>query len=218
MADTADDTAEGPLADGSPGSPAAPWDGTARGSGGAPQLTVSSLLRRLQVVILAPFGILVALSGGSFVYAGYLTVQLVLNSSWSANGVSDNIVKALQVVDVCLIGTAALVIAAEALVMFMANPDGFRPPTGKRWWGSDGVDVLKNRALSMVVLILVVSFLEGVVHPRNGRSELEFGLAVAVVIVAIALYLLASRPSPRLSSTDAWPERPPRHGHPADAD
>lgn len=188
MADTSDRTLESPTSEQDASTPPPP-EGHRRADRFRDE-TISSMLRRLQIVILAPFSILLVLSVGSFVYAGYLTVQLAFNTSWSSGGVSDNIVQALQVIDVCLIGTAALVIAAEALVMFMANTDASR---GVAWLGPDSVDSLKNRALSMVVLILVVTFLEVVVHPQNGRSELELGLAVATVIVSIALYLLASR-------------------------
>ena len=163
--------------------------------------TLSSFLSRLQILVVLPFVVLVVVAVGAFVYASYLTVLLVFNTSWGSSAVSENLVKALQVIDVSLIGIAALVIAADALVIFMDKSHGTR--SVPRWLEQETVDVLKNRALAMVVLIMVVTFLEGIVQAKSGTHDLDLGFSIAAVIGAICVYLVASR---------VKVGRPPRRG------
>lgn len=158
---------------------------------GARRPTMASFLGRLQLLIVVPFAVLVVVAIGSFVYAGYLTVHLAFSTSWVAGEVSHNVVRALQVIDVCLIGIAALVIAADALVIFMDKPGGSR--SVPRWLEQETVDVLKNRALAMVVLIMAVTFLEGIVQAKSGSRALNLGFSIAAVIAAIGVYMAASR-------------------------
>ena len=98
------------------------------------------------MLILIPFVVLVVLAVGASIHAGFLTVLLVLRTSWGSSSVSENVVKALQVIDVSLIGIAALVIAADALVIFMGKTGGSR--VVPRWLEQDTMDVLKYRALT----------------------------------------------------------------------
>lgn len=153
--------------------------------------TLPAFLSGLQLLIIIPFAVLVVVSVGAFVYAGYLAVLLVFGTSWGSSTVSANVVKALQVIDVSLIGIAALVIAADALVIFMGTSRGAR--VVPRWLEQETVEVLKNRALAMVVLILAVTFLEGIVRGNSGSHELDLGFSIAAVIAAIGVYLIASR-------------------------
>ena len=155
-----------------------------------PRPTLPAFLSGLQVLILIPFTVLVVVAVGAFVYAGFLTVLLVLRTSWGSSSVSENVVKALQVIDVSLIGIAALVIAADALVIFMGKTGGTR--VVPRWLEQETVDVLKNRALAMVVLIMAVTFLEGIVQAKSGSHDLDLGFSIAAVIGAIGVYLVAN--------------------------
>ncbi len=169
---------------------------------GVRTVTLPALLRRMQVLVVFPVVILLTVSAGSFVYASYLTIHLVFTTSWASSEVSENVVRALQVVDVCLIGIAALVIAADALMTFMSKPQG--TPSTPRWLDqeTETVDVLKNRALSMVVLILAVTFLEGITRPTSGSEELDLGFSIAAVIGAIGIYIAASWLHGRTSHRD----------------
>ena len=158
------------------------------------QLVLSKVLTRLQILIVLPFTILLVVAVGSYVYGGYLTVRLAFNTSWGSSGVAQNVVRALQIIDVCLIGTAALVIAADALMMFLAKPDTpSADALGLPWWEADTVERLKNRALSMVILIMVVTFLESIVEPHDPHQELDLGISIGIVIIAVGIYLFASR-------------------------
>lgn len=64
-----------------------------------------------------------------------------------------------------------------------------------RWLEQETVDVLKNRALAMVVLIMAVTFLEGIVQAKGGSHDLDLGFSIAAVIGAIGVYLVANHPN-----------------------
>lgn len=147
-----------------------------------------SVVEAMRYVLVLPAAVLAAVAVAAYGYAGYLLVTLLRHVFKGSTTVGQNVVEVLQIVDVCLIGTATLVIATDLLVTFLITDGRFGTGHSASWLGANTVDALKARALSMVVLIMVVTFLETIVLPSHGRDALELGIAVAVVIVAIAGY------------------------------
>ena len=90
----------------------------------------------------------------------------------------------IEAVDTILVATVLFVIAAGLYQLFV-HPALNLPP----WMQTDSVDDLELRLAGMVVTILSVIFLTAALEWEGEGGLLGFGLAVASVIAAVALFL-----------------------------
>ena len=90
----------------------------------------------------------------------------------------------IEAVDTILVATVLFVIAAGLYQLFV-HPALNLPP----WMQTDSVDDLELRLAGMVVTILSVIFLTAALEWEGEGGLLGFGLAIASVIAAVALFL-----------------------------
>jgi uncharacterized membrane protein YqhA len=74
----------------------------------------------------------------------------------------------------------------ELFVKEIHTHDSTRIPS---WLQKRDLNDLKARVIAMVVLVLGVSFVEVVVDGPSGRHALDLGTGIAVVIIALTIFL-----------------------------
>jgi uncharacterized membrane protein YqhA len=94
--------------------------------------------------------------------------------------------------DLYLIGATALISAIGFYELFIADIDRDRPGLLPDWLAMEDLNDLKSRVISMIVLVLSVSFVEQAVDSPDGLYILEFGGAVTLIIVALTVFLRVS--------------------------
>ncbi len=94
--------------------------------------------------------------------------------------------------DLFLIGATALISAVGFYELFIADTDRRQAGLLPEWLAMNDLNDLKARVVSMVVLVLAVAFTEEAVDFPEGLYILEFGGAVAFVIVALTVFVRLS--------------------------
>jgi len=94
--------------------------------------------------------------------------------------------------DLFLIGATALISAVGFYELFIADIDRGRAGILPGWLAMEDLNDLKSRVISMIVLVLSVTFVEEAVDSPDGLYILEFGGAVALLIVALTVFLRVS--------------------------
>jgi uncharacterized membrane protein YqhA len=136
---------------------------------------------------------------GSFVAAVVLIVSgviAVVNVSWDALRHPDtNVADAkhlavdfMQLIDVFLLGTALYIIALGLYELFV---DPELPMPG--WLRIHDFDHLEEKLISVIIVLLAVTFLGSAVTWTDGGDILKFGAAIGIVIVALGFALLVGR-------------------------
>jgi uncharacterized membrane protein YqhA len=182
---------------GEPG--AGPGSSPAAGSGSWPdgrdrlegrlQRTFERGLTLAQLTVLLPVVVL-ALSGvGAFVYACVYAVDSVRDIVHEPFH-PQNLRLFLTEIDLFLIG-ATLIIAAFGLYeLFIARiepgPRGRRVPA---WLEMNDLNDLKARVVSMIILVVAVTFADILLEFQRGPDILYLGGGVALVIAALTAYL-----------------------------
>lgn len=128
-----------------------------------------------------------------FAYSAVLTVLAVARPFRDGvDGASTKalILGAIELVDLCLLGTTLYVIAIGLYELFIDQhlPS---PP----WLIIRDLDDLKGKVLGMVIVILGVLFLGQAITWDGERDLLRFGGAIALVIAALT-YFLGQKPRP----------------------
>jgi uncharacterized membrane protein YqhA len=91
-------------------------------------------------------------------------------------------IKFIELMDAFLIATALLIFAIGLYELFIeevAMPE---------WLAIHSLHDLKAKLASVIVLVLAVNFLSHLVEWKDARETLEFGLAVAVVSLALIAF------------------------------
>jgi uncharacterized membrane protein YqhA len=154
------------------------------------------MIRR--IVSLSRFTILIAvvflLVGATalLIYGAVLAFELI-RDTLTTREVSDHaarqlVVEMIELVDLLLFGTVLYVIAIGTYTLFI-SADIPLPA----WLKIDDLDDLKDRLLGVVVVVLAVSFLGEVVAWEGSNNIQPLGIAVALVIAAIALFLMSHK-------------------------
>jgi uncharacterized membrane protein YqhA len=152
------------------------------------------MLRRLlslsrYVVILAVGGILIA-SMALLIYEGLVVITAV-KSYFEEGGISPKAAKILAVglieaVDIFLIAIVAHMIGLGLYKLFV-DPDLPLPS----WLKIRDLDDLKSHLASSVIAVLAVLFMREAVGWDGERNLLQLGGSVALMIVALTIYLVA---------------------------
>jgi uncharacterized membrane protein YqhA len=171
--------------DGPPAEPDPPPSWARRpGTTGVERALASSLsLVYIPVVILLLAGL------GAFVYGAYVFVDATRRIVEHPIPVGHHIGSFLLDVDLFLIG-ATLLISALGLYELFIGEIHLGPSTRlPGWLEMHDLNDLKGRVIAMIVLVVSVSFVEVVVDEPSGRHVLDLGVGIAVVIVALTLFL-----------------------------
>ena len=122
------------------------------------------------------------------VYASIAEIRILLQS-FSNLSIGDKEVKALSlslinIIDFFLLATGFYIIALGLYELFI--DDSLELP---EWLIFHNFDDLKNMLISIVIVVMSVTFLSQVVKWDGSKDILEFGIAVGVVIAALAYFL-----------------------------
>ena len=144
-----------------------------------------------QLSVLLPVVILLLSGIGAFIYGTAVAVHSVIEIAQHPFAVH-NLRLFLTEIDTFLIG-ATLIIAAFGLYeLFVAriNPDSLRLPL-PHWLEMTDLNDLKARVLSMIILVVAVSFVDLLLELQLGEALdiLYLGTGVAIFIIALTVYL-----------------------------
>ena len=124
--------------------------------------------------VLFIYGFLLSLSGVYFA---------VVTFSFDLHVVQEFLARSIEIIDIFLVATVFYLISMGLYELFIAKA----PLPG--WVEIRTLDDLKTKLLGLIVIALAVIFLGAALTLSKGISILEFGAAVAVMIVAISAYL-----------------------------
>lgn len=137
-----------------------------------------------------PVAILLLGALGAFVYGvAYFvdSVRVIVDHPFP---IGRNIGLFVVLIDLSLVGVTLLIAAVGLFELFLVS-DG--PRQGRRllpeWLVIRDLNDLKARVISMIVLVSAVSFIDLVVDFRAGRDVLYLGAGVALVIVALTVFV-----------------------------
>lgn len=140
----------------------------------------------------ALFTVLVAITGALTIMLATLPVlfeilrDIAFAETFKLKELKFNAVQILSIIDLLLIVAGMQMIAVGIYSLFI-NPD-FHPPKVMK---ISGFDDLKGHIIKLTGIVLIISFLEQAIS--NGPSEylLEYGVAIALVILSgsVAIYL-----------------------------
>jgi uncharacterized membrane protein YqhA len=137
-------------------------------------------------IALAVVGSFVA-SATALVYGGITTVVVTVDAfrqrDFTETGAKHLAVQLVTMIDLFLLGTVLYIVAIGLYELFI-DP-GIPMP---RWLRIATIDDLKERLLSVVTVLLAVTFLGSAVS-WQGTDILALGLAVSAVLAAVALLL-----------------------------
>ena len=155
---------------------------------GMRRLFESFLTQSLLVVAIA-IVLLVLSAAGAFVYGAAVFIDGIIEISAHPFPVGNKIGLFLLDIDLFLIGATLLISAIGFYELFferVGNEGGGRMPG---WLQMNDLNDLKVRVISMVVLILAVTFAETVVDEASGLEVLELGGGIALVIAALVAFV-----------------------------
>jgi len=126
---------------------------------------------------------------GAFVYATVVFVDSVRQIVDHAFPVGHNIGLFFLDIDLFLIGATFLISAVGLFELFIKEINRQKTSSIPAWLDMRDLNQLKARIIAMIVLVLSVSFVEVVVDAPTGRQALELGTGVAVVIIALTVFV-----------------------------
>ena len=146
-------------------------------------LTQSLLLVAIAIVVL------VLSAAGAFVYGAAVFVNGLIEVAGHPFPVGSNIGLFLLDIDLFLIGATLLIAAVGFYELFfqrVGKEGGTRMPA---WLQMHDLNDLKVRVISMIVLILAVTFGETVVDEVSGIEVLELGGGIALAVAALVAFV-----------------------------
>ena len=108
------------------------------------------------------------------------------HSNFDMDGAKHLAVELIEMTDLFLLGMVLYVVAIGMYQLFV-NPEISIPS----WMRVNSLDDLKTQLINVIAVLLAVSFLAVAVSWTSDRSILYFGVAVAIVILALAAYNVA---------------------------
>lgn len=137
---------------------------------------------------IVPVTILVLAALGAFVYGAAVFVYAIDNIARHPFPVGHQIGLFLLDIDLFLIGATLLISAVglyELFVREIGQDEASRMPG---WLQMHDLNDLKARVISMIILVLAVSFAKLGVDVPSGRQALELGGGIALVVVALTVF------------------------------
>jgi uncharacterized membrane protein YqhA len=158
-------------------------------TGHGPLAVVERVLAGSLLLALIPVVVLVASALGAFVYGVVVFVHSVRMVARHPFPVGHHVGLFLLDIDLFLIGATLLISAVGFYELFVRDPRSGTASAMPAWLQMSDLNDLKLRILAMIVMVLSVSFVEVVVDEPNGRQVLDLGIGVAVVIVAVTVFM-----------------------------
>jgi uncharacterized membrane protein YqhA len=146
-------------------------------------LAASLLLIYIPVVVLLLAGL------GAFVYGAAFFVHSLDHIADHPFPVGHQIGLFLLDIDLFLIGATLLISAVGLFELFVKEIHLHESTPIPSWLQMHDLNDLKARVIAMIVLVLGVSFVEVVVDGPSGRHALDLGTGIAVVIVALTVFV-----------------------------
>jgi uncharacterized membrane protein YqhA len=138
---------------------------------------------------LLPVAFLLLSALASFVYAVAVLFHTIGQVVEHPFPVGHHIGSLLLVFDLFLIGSTALISAIGFYELFIGDIRVGGRDLLPGWLAMHDLNDLKSRVVSMIVLVLVVTFAEEAVSSPKALDLLEFGGGTTVVIIALTVFL-----------------------------
>ena len=139
-------------------------------------------------LVLLPVAFLMVSALASFVYAVVVLVDTVQQVSGHPFPVGHHIGSVLLEFDLFLIGATALIAAIGFYELFIGDIRVGGVDVLPGWLTMDDLNDLKSRVVSMIVLVLAVTFAEEAVGAPDALHLLEFGGGITAVIIALTVF------------------------------
>ena len=155
---------------------------------GVRRLFESFLTQSLLVVAIA-IVVLVLSAAAAFVYGAAVFINGIIEIAGHPFPVGNKIGIFLLDIDLFLIGATLLIAAVGFYELFfgrVGSEGGSRMPA---WLRMNDLNDLKVRVISMIVLILAVTFGETVVDDIAGLEILELGGGIALTVAALVAFV-----------------------------
>ena len=164
--------------------------GSGTGTGGPVQRDFERGLSLARLTVVLPVVVLVLSGVGAYVYGAVYAVHSVadiVNHPFAAH----NLRLFLTEIDLFLIGATLIIAAIGLYELFVARID---PANSRRplpaWLEMNDLNDLKARVISMIILVVAVTFTDVLLEfPRNELELLYLAAGVAVFIIALTIYL-----------------------------
>jgi uncharacterized membrane protein YqhA len=143
------------------------------------------------LVVVAIVGIFLS-SIAVFIYGGITVISVIFDAFshvFIIDGVKRLEIEAIELIDLFLLGAVLYITSLGLYELFI--DEGLPMP---RWLVVTSLDDLKERLIGVVIVLLAVTFLGYVVNWDGTTTILELGVAVGLVIFALA-FLLSGRSS-----------------------
>jgi uncharacterized membrane protein YqhA len=140
----------------------------------------------IAIAVLASFVSAVAL----IVYGGLVVVEVTwkaFSKEISAEGAKDLAVDFIELIDLFLLGTVLYIVALGLYELFI--DDDLPMPD---WLLIHDLDDLKDKLTGVVIVLLGVTFLGKVVTWNGDKNIIHFGGAIALVILALGVFIAIS--------------------------
>jgi uncharacterized membrane protein YqhA len=149
------------------------------------------------IVLLAIFATALA-ALAALLYGAIATVRITIDLFATANvfmgsvdsilyGVKHASVAFIELIDLILLGTVLYIVAIGLYQLFI-DADLKLPA----WLQTNDLDDLKHKLLGVVIILLGVTFLSDATEWDGAPDFLAYGLSIAGVVLALAVYMIAS--------------------------
>ena len=147
-----------------------------------------------RIVIVVPVIVLLLSAISSFAYGTDVFVRSVVRVVDDPELTSHNLGFLLLLTDLFLVGATLMIAAFGFYDLFIgsteAHGSSLRLPG---WLRMRDLNDLKARVISMVILVAAVTFADVAVESEGGLNTLYLGAAVALVIIALTVFLRFGR-------------------------
>ena len=163
-------------------------DGT--GTGGPVQRDFERGLSLARLTVVLPVVVLVLSGVGAYVYGAAYAVHSVADIA-NHPFIAHNLRLFLTEIDLFLIGATLIIAAIGLYELFVSRID---PAHSRRplpaWLEMNDLNDLKARVISMIILVVAVTFTDVLLEfPRNELQLLYLAAGVAAFIIALTIYL-----------------------------
>jgi uncharacterized membrane protein YqhA len=169
-----------------------PLVGTSRGQDARSRLEggFEQALSLSRVVVIVPVIILLLAALSSFAYGTDVFIRSVANVVEDPELTAHNLGYLLLLTDLFLVGATLMIAAFGFYSLFITGSESgglsLRLP---RWLRMHDLNDLKARVISMIILVAGVTFVDVAVESKTELNTLYLGAAVALVIVALTVFL-----------------------------
>lgn len=162
-----------------------------------------------RLLILIPVIVLLLTAIGSFIYGADTFIRSVHVFVGDTTDPGSRLGLFLIVLDVFLSGVTLMIAAFglyELFILERSSAEAARRSGLPHWLRMRDLDDLKFRIISMLIMIAAITFIDQLVEFHDERTALFMGIGVAIVIVALTVFLRWGKPRRE-------PARPPPEEH-----